>query len=189
MGYKYNFVINILKNEGIEGKTVLDIGCNIPQYKDFVNSKGGCYKGLDIEQIVDPQTNQFAVDIVASAECIPLRDNSVDIIFMVGVFYQISKPNLAIEEFKRVLKPSGRLYIFDYNRRTLRYLSEAEGIHRPIRTVYQLSSSIQKHGFIHVNPITCFVAINKCYSLRKFVVFVMEYIYKQWAIIEATNHK
>ena len=51
-----------------------------------------------------------AVDIVGSAENIPLKDNSVDAIISQEAFEHIQNPELALKECFRVLRPGGSIY-------------------------------------------------------------------------------
>jgi ubiquinone/menaquinone biosynthesis C-methylase UbiE len=46
-----------------------------------------------------------------SAENIPLRTNSVDLVWMCQVFHHLESPSLAFQEIRRVLRPGGRLAI------------------------------------------------------------------------------
>ena len=50
------------------------------------------------------------VDIVGSAEKIPLNEESVDLIITQEAFEHIQDPNLAIKECFRVMKPGGKIY-------------------------------------------------------------------------------
>lgn len=56
--------------------------------------------------IIDGQN----VDIVGSAENIPLEDNSVDLIISQEAFEHIQNPELALKECYRVLRPEGLIY-------------------------------------------------------------------------------
>ena len=60
-------------------------------------------KNLDIEDNSD-------VDIVGTAESMPIPDSVVDLIITQEVFEHIQKPDLALAECFRVLKPGGTLY-------------------------------------------------------------------------------
>ena len=50
------------------------------------------------------------VDIVGTAEKIPLKKNSVDLIITQEAFEHIQDPQLALKECLRVLKPGGKIY-------------------------------------------------------------------------------
>lgn len=50
------------------------------------------------------------VDIVGSAENIPLEDNSVDLIVSQEAFEHIQNPEFALKECYRVLRPGGSIY-------------------------------------------------------------------------------
>lgn len=63
----------------------------------------GRFKNLDIFD--GPE-----IDIVAKAECIPLPDNSIDMVITQEVLEHVENPIKAIAEISRVLKPNGILF-------------------------------------------------------------------------------
>ncbi|MGE3643979.1 MAG: methyltransferase domain-containing protein [Beijerinckiaceae bacterium] len=50
------------------------------------------------------------VDLIGSAESIPLDDNSVDLVISQEAFEHIQNPELALRECYRILRPGGRIY-------------------------------------------------------------------------------
>jgi len=52
------------------------------------------------------------VDVVARAEEVPLASDSVDILISIAVVEHVQDPIAVIEEFRRVLKPGGRGYVY-----------------------------------------------------------------------------
>lgn len=61
--------------------------------------------------IVDTNIKQFPHHIVASVTDIPLEDNSIDMIICVGSVLNYTDVSKALDEFKRVLKPNGKLIL------------------------------------------------------------------------------
>jgi ubiquinone/menaquinone biosynthesis C-methylase UbiE len=94
---------------------ILDLGCGMRQYGA---STPAFYIGLDVTDEPFSEGRPRIVDIVASATDIPAPDHCYDLVFSVGALYQMPDPFKALLESYRVLRPSGRILVFDYNRRT-----------------------------------------------------------------------
>jgi ubiquinone/menaquinone biosynthesis C-methylase UbiE len=138
------FVEYYLNHFAMPGQRILDVGCGTAQYR---HSTRAAYVGLDYTN--DPFPDGFArdVDIVAFASSIPEPDQSFDLIFAVGAFYQFPEREKALHEFYRLLKAGGRVLLFDYNRRTQRRLEVREGKQRPCWTQWELRSILAAAGF------------------------------------------
>lgn len=82
----------------IRGK-VLDVGAGtFDRYSTLFTY--GSYTRMDISA-------REGVDLVGTAENIPMPDNSYDAIICTQVLGDVKDPRLAFKEFSRVLKPSG----------------------------------------------------------------------------------
>lgn len=127
-----------------ENDTILDIGCGCGIYR---KSTLGKYTGLDITDEDYSEGNKRHVDIVASATEIPLPDNHLDLIFAVSSFYLIPEYEKALREFHRVLRPGGRVLLFDYNKKTQQYLNKQEGKQYPCWTQKELEALLKTNGF------------------------------------------
>ena len=108
-----------------EGMTVLDLGCGsgaltIP-YAQAVGPEGRVY-GLDIQpdmldllvrKLAQPDNKAISnvLPIRASAEHLPFADNSLDVVGVTSVLYEIPDPQQALHEIKRVLRVGGYLAI------------------------------------------------------------------------------
>ncbi|MHB9019329.1 MAG: class I SAM-dependent methyltransferase [Minisyncoccota bacterium] len=92
-----------------EEKDVLDIGGGgrftkwLAEYKNlFLNTN---YKTFDFDK-------STGADIVGDIHKIPLKDGDVDAIICSSVLEHVENPMLAIKEMYRILKPSGKLFVY-----------------------------------------------------------------------------
>lgn len=137
------FVRTFLYRYGREQDRVLDVGCGPAPYREWVP---GFYIGLDITD--EPYGDMpRRLDVVGSAMDLPLRTESIDLIFSKSAFFLVPDPDKAFEEFRRALKPGGRILLMDYNRRTQRALQASENIPRPCWTQWELKAKLQRAGF------------------------------------------
>ncbi len=99
---------------------ILDIGGNTGKISEAAYSSNGCKQIV----VLEPKNKYvkygrlrrpFIRFIEASAESIPLPDEYFDIIVASFSFHHFRDQDKGLEEMKRVLKPSGRLIIFESN--------------------------------------------------------------------------
>jgi SAM-dependent methyltransferase len=86
------------------GINVLDVGGRIQPYRSLIGPKARSYFGLDLQF-------EGTVDVVASAECIPIRTESLDLVLCNDVLQYVLDPPAAMREMHRVLKPGGQLIL------------------------------------------------------------------------------
>jgi len=92
-------MISTIKSMDIQEKVKLNVGCGT-DYKEG-------YIGIDRAKFTEH------VDIVLDIEKkkLPFKDNSVDECYCAHVLEHVDRPELLIEEMKRVLRPGGLLHI------------------------------------------------------------------------------
>src|ERR1700751_411239 len=96
-------VTRALSEVSRECPVVLDIGCGHKPYKDlFPNTE---YFGMDYS------TDDTSPDFVGNALSLPVKDQTVDIVFATQIIEHVTKPDLMIRECKRVLRPQGYLIL------------------------------------------------------------------------------
>jgi ubiquinone/menaquinone biosynthesis C-methylase UbiE len=106
-----------------EGK-VLEIGIgsglNIPYYNpEKVEHLWGLDPSAEMWSIAQKNARQHHIDaefIQSGAESIPLDNNSVDYVLMTFTMCTIPDVHTALDEIKRVLKPTGKLIFCEHGR-------------------------------------------------------------------------
>ena len=109
------FINNTLKSEfDFNNKKVLDFGCGIGSSSPIFDPDN--YLGIDC----DPRRIHYAKNLysdhnfaVINSHNIPLSRNSIDYILVISVLHHIPREDLLLYlvEFKRVLKPDGKILI------------------------------------------------------------------------------
>lgn len=102
----------------VEGLDVLDVGCGDGALMASLASKGARVTGIDPDPAMlaaalkraDALGQRFALHR-GSAEALPFADCSFDRIVAVAVLCFIAKPDLAIAEMARVLRPDGAIIL------------------------------------------------------------------------------
>lgn len=105
---------------GLTGyQDVLDVGCGLgqwthalAQYNQRVVGVEIHSKRLEIARWLCQNDVLAQVEFVnASAAQLPFPDQSFDVLFCYGVFFLVPNPRQVLQEFWRVLRPQGKLYI------------------------------------------------------------------------------
>lgn len=145
-GTRYPHVINTLRKQLVPDSRVLEIGCGGAIYKDMFTH----YVGSDIGKTsyADPGD----VDVFCDGRHLPFQASSFDLVFMVNCLLLIKETGIALNEFYRVLRPGGRILVFDYNTKGSKWVKaqqEANGYtgHSSIWSPFQLQSLVAKANF------------------------------------------
>jgi ubiquinone/menaquinone biosynthesis C-methylase UbiE len=99
----------------LRGKTVLDMGCGPGRFSDVAASMGASVVALDYSTAIDAAKANFAgkgADILfvqGDALRLPLKDNSVDFTFTIGVLHHTPDPAAGVTEAHRVTRGGGNL--------------------------------------------------------------------------------
>jgi len=91
--------------DGNKRKTILDVGCGKQPYADIYQKHYGRNICIDINR------DNIAVDVIASAEVIPLHSETIDVILCTEVVEHVADPLKAISEMARLLRPDGMLLL------------------------------------------------------------------------------
>jgi SAM-dependent methyltransferase len=99
--FAHDKVCRLLERElGERRVTVLDIGCGSGAWKPVLTPYAAEYVGLELE-------DGEHVDVVGSAEQMPLEDDRFDLVFAQAVLEHVRDYPAAVAEMHRVLKPGG----------------------------------------------------------------------------------
>jgi ubiquinone/menaquinone biosynthesis C-methylase UbiE len=103
-----NFIATTLTDRN---SVVLDVGCGISPALPYYVDELGLTNYIGIDPLDGPESRAYRW-IKATAEEIPLDDSSVDAVLFATSFDHIANATGAIEEVHRVLKPNGRIYMW-----------------------------------------------------------------------------
>jgi SAM-dependent methyltransferase/uncharacterized protein YbaR (Trm112 family) len=106
--------------EEVRGKVVLDAGCGMGRYAEVASRYGARVIGLDLSQAVESaganlcQRDNVQIiqgDILSP----PLRAESFDFIYSIGVLHHTSDCEAAFRGLVKLLKPGGKIVIWLYS--------------------------------------------------------------------------
>lgn len=176
------FVIFHLDRYVRPGDLMLDVGCGPAPYRGAVK---GRYVGLDITAASYSSTMRRWVDVVAAGDSLPFPADVFDFVFSKSAFFIMPNHERALSEFRRVLKPAGRLLLVDYNRRTQRRLQATEGTWRPCWTQWKLRALVRRAGFRRTElraPLA-----REMGTLERVIRPVLQEWFGTWAIVSAVK--
>jgi SAM-dependent methyltransferase len=119
---------------------LLDIGCGSKPWARLLAPHVDEHIGIDR---VESAREDASVDVIASAYDVPLEDDTADTVLLSAVLEHLERPDLALAECRRLLKPGGHLVItapfiwhiheqprdfFRFSPYGLRYLIESAGL-------------------------------------------------------------
>jgi len=113
--------ITQLSAERLQGKTVLDMGCGPGRFTDVALRMGASVVALDYSSAIDAAQANFSgknADVLfvqGDVLRLPLKDNSVDYSFSIGVLHHTPSPATGVREAYRVTNGGGEFAIRVYN--------------------------------------------------------------------------
>ena len=110
----------------LEGRRILDIGCGVGMYLRAFQRYSPSVLGLEIDHERAGHASAIAPVLQARAESLPLRDASVDVVFLNEVLEHVADDRRAIAEAARVVPRGGHIVIYLPNRR---YPFETHGVY------------------------------------------------------------
>lgn len=110
----------LLHELGESPKRILDVGTGTGSISLILSALGHDVSGVDLSPGMLSVCERKAVERglsldlkVGDAEALPYPDNSFDVITSRWVLWTLLQPSVAIQEWKRVLRPGGRILAFD----------------------------------------------------------------------------
>lgn len=99
------------------GRKVLDWGCGYGHVSDLLKSRGMQVTAFEYDPDNRGQLPLELYPHISALHCsepvrLPYTDNSFDTVLSCGVLEHVPDPSGSLGEIKRVLKPSGMLYVF-----------------------------------------------------------------------------
>lgn len=119
------FIHSVAQFTRHHGKKILEVGVGAgTDHLQWARAGARCF-GVDLTQAaIDTTKARFAMYGFESelqrldAETLPFPDNTFDVVYSWGVIHHSERPDLIIEEIKRVLKPGGSFIGMMYGRRS-----------------------------------------------------------------------
>ena len=137
------FVEHVLQRFAPADGLILDVGCGPALYRHSAPVR---YVGVDVTDCRAANEPDGA-DVIARSDRLPIADSICDVAFVKSALHLMPDPDAVLREMRRVLKPGGRVIVFDYNRRTQRRLAAKIGETYPLWTQWQLKTRVAAAGF------------------------------------------
>jgi len=151
--------ITQFSEEKLLGKLVLDMGCGPGRFTDVALTMGASVIALDYSSAIDAAKKNFSdkdgdvLFLQGDALKLPLRNNSIDFSFSIGVLHHTPAPEIGVKEAHRVLCDDGQFAIRVYNaggfypfptvrfwRRVFQWLKPSLGLYPPLIYSYFFGS-------------------------------------------------
>ncbi|WP_432738326.1 DVU_1556 family methyltransferase [Maridesulfovibrio sp. FT414] len=108
-----------------QGARVLDVGCGLGATVEYLHTQhalAACGIDNSVRQLSEAPSDLPL--ILADASCIPCEDAYFDAIFCECVLSLMTDQDRTIKEFRRVLRPGGKLIISDLYKRTREFIPD-----------------------------------------------------------------
>jgi ubiquinone/menaquinone biosynthesis C-methylase UbiE len=106
--------------KGAPGKRALDIGTGTGQFAVYLARGGFDVTGIDISEAMIAEAQRYAADQgldidfqTGDAESLDFVDRTFNVIVSRNLLWTLPRPHQALMEWRRVLKPGGRLMLSD----------------------------------------------------------------------------
>jgi len=106
---------------GLENQIVADIGCGPGRFVDVARSKGARVIGVDYSNAVEVAEDNFKTDpnvciCQADALNLPLRSDSIDGAFSIGVLHHTPNPEKGVNQIRNILHDGGWVAVCVYGK-------------------------------------------------------------------------
>lgn len=121
-----NFTIDMwnkitdIKSTDLNNSVIVDIGCGPGRFLETIRQKNGLAIGIDLSDAVEAAADNFAKDtnvLICQADILqtPIRGESMDGVFSIGVLHHTTNPKAGFNEMVRVTKPNGWVSLSVYS--------------------------------------------------------------------------
>lgn len=113
--------ITAIQQRDLEGAVLLDYGCGSGRFMETVRKRNGRVIGLDLSNSVESARQNFIDDpgvLVCQADALtsPIKPNSVDAAYSIGVLHHTPNPFQGFQEMVKTVKPGGRVSLAVYSK-------------------------------------------------------------------------
>jgi 2-polyprenyl-3-methyl-5-hydroxy-6-metoxy-1,4-benzoquinol methylase len=135
----------IVRWDSWRGSDVLEVGCGIGTDAVQFARAGAHYTGVDMtSSALEMASRRFELEGLsgrferARATSLPFDGGRFDLVYSHGVVHHIDDPGLAVEEFRRVLRPGGTAIVMVYHRNSFNYYVTIMLVRRMLSTLLLL---------------------------------------------------
>jgi SAM-dependent methyltransferase/uncharacterized protein YbaR (Trm112 family) len=112
--------ITNIKDRDLNNAVIADIGCGPGRFLENIREKNGLAIGLDLSDAVEAAGEIYKNDpnvLVCQADVLksPLKTDSIDGIFSIGVLHHTTNAEQGFREMVRAVKPNGRISVSVYS--------------------------------------------------------------------------
>ncbi|MFC2006628.1 class I SAM-dependent methyltransferase [Chloroflexota bacterium] len=159
-------LIELLEVEDIEKPRILEVGCSTGYITRYVAQKFNCKViGVDLStlllDIAEEESHKLSLNNIsfkyANVESLPFSDNTFDIVYGEAITALVPDPLKVLNEYKRVLKPGGKIATLDlfmkkslsdeFAEETNEMMSKVIGARIKIRSFLEWERIFKESGF------------------------------------------
>ena len=134
-GAIYNTTLQLLEHRH---RRVLDVGCGTGLMSARLAASGRHVLGVDISMAMIERARRMSdtrmTFLHGDAEKLPAEDRAFDAVVSLISFHHYPNPTRTVAEFRRVLRPNGRLVLIAFDRNS-RYIALAQKTNRWIKSL------------------------------------------------------
>ncbi len=107
-------------NEDLKNQVIVDIGCGPGRFLETIRDRNGIAIGIDLSDAVEAAGEIFKNDknvLICQADVLssPIKSNTVDGVFSIGVLHHTASPVSGFKEMTRILKQDGWISVSVYS--------------------------------------------------------------------------